>query len=76
MLNVLIVDDDKLTRKGLIASMPWDKYEMKIVGEAGNGIAALEFLEKHKWTWCSAIWKCRLCQDWNLSKRPRRAIPG
>ena len=46
MLNVLIVDDDKLTRKGLIASMPWDKYEMKIVGEAGNGIAALEFLEK------------------------------
>lgn len=48
MLNVLIVDDDKLTRKGLIASMPWDKYEMKIVGEAGNGIAALEFLEKNQ----------------------------
>ena len=45
MLNVLIVDDDKLTRKGLIASMPWDKNEMKIVGEAGNGIAALQFLE-------------------------------
>ena len=71
MLNVLIVDDDKLTRKGLIASMPWDKYEMKIVGEAGNGIAALEFLEKTQ-----VDWKCRLCQDWNLSKRPRRAIPG
>lgn len=47
MLKVLVVDDDKLTRKGLIASMPWDKYEMQVVGEASNGIAALEFLSKN-----------------------------
>ncbi len=47
MLKVLVVDDDKLTRKGLIASMPWDKYEMKVVGEASNGIAALEFLSEN-----------------------------
>ena len=47
MLKVLIVDDDKLTRKGLIASMPWDKYEMQVVGEASNGIAALEFLAEN-----------------------------
>ncbi|WP_320967309.1 response regulator [Hungatella sp.] len=48
MWKVLIVDDDKLTRKGLIASMPWDKYEMEIVGEAGNGVAALEFLMENQ----------------------------
>ena len=48
MWKVLIVDDDKLTRKGLIASMPWDKYEMEIVGEAGNGVAALEFLVENQ----------------------------
>lgn len=47
MLKVLVVDDDKLTRKGLIASMPWDKYEMQVVGEASNGIAALEFLAQN-----------------------------
>lgn len=47
MLKVLIVDDDKLTRKGLIASMPWADYAMEVVGEASNGIEALRFLEEH-----------------------------
>jgi two-component system response regulator YesN len=28
--------------------MPWDKYGMQVVGEAANGIAALEFLEQHQ----------------------------
>lgn len=48
MLKVLIVDDDKLTRKGLIASMPWSKYGMEIAGEAGNGVTALEFLKENQ----------------------------
>ena len=47
MLNVLIVDDDKLTRKGLIASMPWQQYQMEVVGEAANGVEALAFLQDH-----------------------------
>jgi len=45
MLNVLIVDDDKLVRKGLAVTMPWSAFGMTIVGEAGNGVAALEFLQ-------------------------------
>ena len=47
MLRVLIVDDDKLVRKGLISSMPWQAYDMEVVGEASNGRAALEFIESH-----------------------------
>ena len=44
-MNVLVVDDDKLVRKGLISAMPWDKYGLHVVGEAKNGEKALEQLE-------------------------------
>lgn len=44
MLKVLIVDDDKLVRKGLILTMPWADFGMEVVGEANNGVKALEFL--------------------------------
>ncbi|WP_135555907.1 response regulator [Paenibacillus cymbidii] len=47
MLKVLIVDDDKLVRKGLIHTMPWADYDMEIVGEANHGVSALEFMNTH-----------------------------
>jgi two-component system response regulator YesN len=48
MIRVLIVDDDKLARKGLISIMPWAAYEMEVVGEAANGARALEFLAQNR----------------------------
>ena len=48
MLRVLIVDDDRLARKGLRAVMPWEKYGMEVVGECANGLLALEFLDKNR----------------------------
>lgn len=48
MIRVLIVDDDKLARKGLISIMPWSKHDMMVVGEAANGAKALEFMEKQE----------------------------
>jgi len=47
MIRVLIVDDDKLARKGLISIMPWSDHGMIVAGEAANGAKALEFLEQH-----------------------------
>ena len=47
MIDVLIVDDDQLVRKGLMLAMPWDRFDMRIVGEAGNGEKALEFLSEN-----------------------------
>ncbi|UJF33550.1 response regulator transcription factor [Paenibacillus hexagrammi] len=44
MIKVLVVDDDKLVRKGLISAMPWQEFGMQVVGEASNGAKALEFL--------------------------------
>ncbi|MCM3782299.1 response regulator [Neobacillus mesonae] len=48
MIDVLIVDDDNLVRKGLISAMPWSSFNMRVIGEAGNGEKALEFLGNHK----------------------------
>ncbi|CAM3992970.1 response regulator [Paenibacillus alkaliterrae] len=44
MMNVLVVDDDKLVRKGLISAMPWQDFNLQVVGEARNGEKALEVL--------------------------------
>nr|WP_255654602.1 response regulator [Cohnella sp. REN36] len=42
----MIVDDDKLARKGLISIMPWSAHGMTVAGEAANGAKALEFLDQ------------------------------
>jgi YesN/AraC family two-component response regulator len=47
MIKVLVVDDDHLVRRGFISMMPWSKYGLEVVGEAGNGKKALEFLAEH-----------------------------
>jgi len=47
MINVLVVDDDKLVRKGIISVLPWRQFDMQVVGEANNGEKALELLEAH-----------------------------
>ncbi|KRF43659.1 response regulator [Paenibacillus sp. Soil787] len=47
MLKAIIVDDEKLVRKGIISIFPWDKYGIEVVGEAGNGELALEILQEH-----------------------------
>lgn len=41
-MKVLVVDDEKLVRRGLISIMPWEKYGMKVISEAMNGSKALE----------------------------------
>jgi two-component system response regulator YesN len=45
MIRVLIVDDDRLVRRGLTFTLPWDRFGMRVVGEASNGVIAMEFLK-------------------------------
>lgn len=47
MIKVLVVDDDHLVRKGFISMMPWKEHGLEVVGEAGNGRQALEFLQEN-----------------------------
>jgi two-component system response regulator YesN len=46
VIQVLLVDDDRLARAGLRQLLPWADYGMLVVGEAANGQKALEFLEQ------------------------------
>jgi two-component system, response regulator YesN len=48
VIKILVVEDDKLARKGLIHAIPWAKFDMEVVGEANNGETALEFLGSHE----------------------------
>ena len=40
MRKVIIVDDEIWIRRGLIQSIPWDRYGLRLVGEAGDGVEA------------------------------------
>ncbi|WP_246208608.1 response regulator transcription factor [Anaerotalea alkaliphila] len=46
MLTVLIVDDDMLVRQTLRALVDWDKLGFAIAGEAGDGLEAIEEIDK------------------------------
>ena len=48
MIKVLVVDDDKLARKGIISLLDWQKHHMQVVGDVQNGKAALEFLKENE----------------------------
>ena len=47
MIKVLIIDDDKLARKGLVSLMDWGRFGMTIVGDVQNGKAGLFFVRQN-----------------------------
>lgn len=48
MIKVLVVDDDKLARKGIISLIHEGQYNMQVIGDVQNGRAALTFLDNEK----------------------------
>ena len=48
MIRVLIVEDDKFARQGIIDALPWEEHGMVVAGEASNGKAALDILAEQK----------------------------
>lgn len=45
MIRALVVEDEKLIRKGMISVMPWVEYGIRVVGDVNCGEKALGFLE-------------------------------
>ncbi len=43
MYRVMVVDDDKLARLGLINSVDWSKFDMMVVCETAQGIEAIDY---------------------------------
>ena len=48
MFKVLIIEDEDIIREGLKFSLDWGKENCQIVGEAANGVEALEKITKLK----------------------------
>lgn len=48
MIKVLIVDDEKLLRKEMLLEIDWTALNCIVVGEASNGIEAIEAVDKYK----------------------------
>lgn len=44
MINALVVDDEKLVRKGFLSMTDWSVYDIHFVGEAKDGHSALAML--------------------------------
>lgn len=47
-MNLLIVDDEEITREGIIERLPWSELGIEQIQQADDGINALRILEKFK----------------------------
>ena len=48
MIKAVVVDDERLVRKGFISLIDWSSFGVVIVGEAGDGNAALDLLRQQE----------------------------
>ncbi|QJD81987.1 response regulator [Cohnella herbarum] len=48
MRQVIIVDDERWIRRGLIGAIPWDEMGLELVGEAGDGQDAYDMAIERK----------------------------
>lgn len=44
MYEIVVVDDDEIMREGLIKNIPWESYDFRITGSAGNGREGLQVI--------------------------------
>jgi YesN/AraC family two-component response regulator len=47
MIKVMVVDDEYIVRKGLMATVNWKKYNMEVVADASNGHKGWEVFLEH-----------------------------
>ncbi|MGF6952645.1 YesN/AraC family two-component response regulator [Neobacillus sp. B4I6] len=47
MIKVMVVDDEYIVRKGLMATVNWKKYNMEVVADASNGQKGWEVFQEH-----------------------------
>jgi len=48
MYRVMVIDDEPSARRLLQASVDWKKYQMNVVGEAQNGIEAINTIDEYQ----------------------------
>lgn len=45
MYHILIADDESIIRQGLKYIIDWESYGFSIIGEASNGLEALDIMK-------------------------------
>jgi two-component system, response regulator YesN len=48
MHKVIVVEDDRIIRRGICKAIPWEEHGFVVAGEAGDGEVALDLIEKEK----------------------------
>ena len=48
MYTVMIAEDELLVRIGIAGSVPWAEMDMRLIGEAEDGVSAWALYEKHR----------------------------
>lgn len=64
MINMLIVDDELLMRRGL-SFIPWEKAGVCLIGTASSGMEALEFIKEKRYRYFLPTYRCRISTDLN-----------
>ncbi|MFD0711423.1 response regulator [Paenibacillus sp. GCM10027626] len=75
MIKALIADDEKLVRMGFISMMPWEKFDIRVVGEANNGKAALDFMQRQQVDLLFADLTMPVMSGFELMNRVRTLFP-
>ena len=48
MYKLIVVEDDRIIRRGICQSINWDEHGFVVAGEAGDGEVALGLIEKEQ----------------------------
>ena len=51
MYTVVVADDEEEIRRGIIKKVRWEELGFRVVGDAENGVEALELVEKLEPDW-------------------------
>ena len=76
MHKVMIVDDDRIIRKGLMKTIPWAENGFKLVGEAGDGEQALELIRQEQPQIVVSDIRMPFMDGLELARRTRELYPA
>ncbi len=76
MYNILVVDDEARQREAVINSVDWQRAGFNVVGDAENGIEALEQLEKLEPDLILTDIKMPLMTGLELARKAREVRPA
>lgn len=76
MIQVLIVEDETILRKGIVSLIDWGHLGCEVAGSCENGNAALEFLKSHTVHLLVTDIKMPGLNGLELSERVRKEYPG